>query len=355
MYLDSVVKRFNQVEVVKQLTLGIKQGELISFLGPSGCGKTTTLNMIAGFLEVDGGAIEVGGIPVHHLPPYKRNMGMVFQNYALFPHMTVFENVAFGLKLRKIPRHEIAKKVKDALAMTRLEHLEHRYPRELSGGQQQRVAISRALVIEPTVLLLDEPLSNLDAKLRQEMRDEITEIQRKVGITTIFVTHDQEEALAISDRIAVMHQGKIEQLDTPQNIYNHPKTAFVAGFIGEVNEFAGKVVASTPEMAEIDIHGNVVKLPTPVQQEKNQNVSLFIRPEKMQISKTVPQGQPFMTARLQRKIFLGSKTRFIIGLPDRHLIAEMPNSSLAHEQFSDQDEVYVYWNSQDLLVSGKGG
>lgn len=230
--LENVVKTFNKTEVVKKLSLDIQKGELVSFLGPSGFGKTTTLNMIAGFLEVDGGKIEVDGKPVHLLPPNKREMGMVFQNYALFPHMTVFDNVAYGLKLRKVPKTEISKRVLEALEMVRLDGYEKRYPKELSGGQQQRVSLARALVIKPKVLLLDEPLSNLDAKLRQEMREEIVEIQKQVGITTIFVTHVQEEALAISDRIAVMYEGRIEQVDDPASIYNHPKTDFVSQFIG---------------------------------------------------------------------------------------------------------------------------
>lgn len=352
--LHNIIKRFGQTEVVKNLTLHVEQGELISFLGPSGCGKTTTLNMIAGFLDLDEGRIEVDGQPVHHLQPHKRNMGMVFQNYALFPHMTVFENVAFGLKLRKVPRHEIENRVKAALQMTRLEHLAGRYPKELSGGQQQRVAISRALVIEPTVLLLDEPLSNLDAKLRQEMRDEITEIQQKVGITTIFVTHDQEEALAISNRIAVMNGGKIEQLDSPENIYKNPKTAFVASFIGEVNQLTGKFIGLEQARSKVELHGNVLQLPKRIEQQPNQEVTMFIRPEKLLVSKSKPQSHHYLAARVERSVFLGSKTRYVMNMHGQQVVAERSNA-VDHEEFSYQDEVYLYWNDDDLLVSGSEG
>jgi putative spermidine/putrescine transport system ATP-binding protein len=349
--LTKVVKTFNKEEVVKQLSLDIRQGELISFLGPSGCGKTTTLNMIAGFLDVDGGSIHVDGKPVHHLPAYKRNMGMVFQNYALFPHMTVFDNVAFGLKLRNIPRNEIEKRVKVALEMTRLNGFEHRYPKQLSGGQQQRVSLSRALVIEPTVLLLDEPLSNLDAKLRQEMRDEIIEIQRKVGITTIFVTHDQEEALAISDRIAVMYNGKIEQLDNPESIYNNPQTAFVASFIGEVNKLSATVVDTSLEKSTVLLYQNRVKVKTKERVSANESVMLYIRPEKIHLAKTQPDNYPSVGAMVERKIFLGSKTRFITRVEDRTLIVEMPNSQMDRMEYNENEKVYLYWSPEDLLVA----
>lgn len=345
LFLENVVKTFNKTEVVKKMNLEIKQGELVSFLGPSGCGKTTTLNMIAGFLEVDGGRIEVDGKPVHLLPPNKREMGMVFQNYALFPHMTVFENVAYGLKLRKVNKSEISVRVLEALEMVRLSGYEKRYPKELSGGQQQRVSLARALVIKPKVLLLDEPLSNLDAKLRQEMREEIVDIQKKVGITTIFVTHDQEEALAISDRIAVMYEGRIEQVDTPVAIYNHPKTDFVSRFIGEVNQIQGHVLETYSEkqcMLSFNGYQQVVTH----HGTKDTVIEFYLRPEKIQI---YPENNEGLKVIVERKMFLGSKTRYILQNKDKHLFADVSNTVLNPDLIKEGQDVFAVWNSEDLL------
>ena len=349
--LENVVKTFNKTEVVKKLSLEIEKGELMSFLGPSGCGKTTTLNMIAGFLEVDGGKIEVDGKPVHLLPPNKREMGMVFQNYALFPHMTVFDNVAYGLKLRKVAKSEINKRVLEALEMVRLAGYEKRYPKELSGGQQQRVSLARALVIKPKVLLLDEPLSNLDAKLRQEMREEIVDIQKKVGITTIFVTHDQEEALAISDRIAVMYEGRIEQVDEPAAIYNHPETDFVSQFIGEVNRVQGKVLETYDDQkSKLYFFGN--EQIVPVRSTKDSEVDFFIRPEKIQLSLANSDNSCFET-KVERKMFLGAKTRYILKAQDKQLVADISNTVLNPNQIQEESHVFAYWNPEDLLPSRK--
>jgi spermidine/putrescine ABC transporter ATP-binding subunit len=349
--LENVVKTFNKTEVVKKLSLEIEKGELMSFLGPSGCGKTTTLNMIAGFLEVDGGKIEVDGKPVHLLPPNKREMGMVFQNYALFPHMTVFDNVAYGLKLRKVAKSEINKRVLEALEMVRLAGYEKRYPKELSGGQQQRVSLARALVIKPKVLLLDEPLSNLDAKLRQEMREEIVDIQKKVGITTIFVTHDQEEALAISDRIAVMYEGRIEQVDEPAAIYNHPETDFVSQFIGEVNRVQGKVLETYDnQKSKLYFYGN--EQIVPVRYTRDSEVDFFIRPEKIQLSLANSDNAGFET-KVERKMFLGAKTRYILKAQDKQLVADISNTVLNPNQIQEESHVFAYWNPEDLLPSRK--
>ncbi|MDQ1003509.1 spermidine/putrescine ABC transporter ATP-binding subunit [Neobacillus niacini] len=347
--LENVVKTFNKTEVVKKMNLEIKQGELVSFLGPSGCGKTTTLNMIAGFLDVDGGRIVVDGKPVHLLPPNKREMGMVFQNYALFPHMTVFDNVAYGLKLRKVSKSEIHTRVTEALEMVRLAGYEKRYPKELSGGQQQRVSLARALVIKPKVLLLDEPLSNLDAKLRQEMREEIVEIQKKVGITTIFVTHDQEEALAISDRIAVMYEGRIEQVDTPVAIYNHPQTDFVSRFIGEVNQIQGQVVEALNDnqcLVSLDGYEQVLS----VHQPKDSVIDFYIRPEKIQISIENSGG---LQVRVERKMFLGAKTRYILVNKEKHFIADISNVALNPDLVKEGKHVCIKWNPEDLLATKK--
>jgi spermidine/putrescine ABC transporter ATP-binding subunit len=347
--LENVVKTFNKTEVVKKMSLEIKQGELVSFLGPSGCGKTTTLNMIAGFLDVDGGRIVVDGKPVHLLPPNKREMGMVFQNYALFPHMTVFDNVAYGLKLRKVSKSEIHTRVTEALEMVRLAGYEKRYPKELSGGQQQRVSLARALVIKPKVLLLDEPLSNLDAKLRQEMREEIVEIQKKVGITTIFVTHDQEEALAISDRIAVMYEGRIEQVDTPVAIYNHPQTDFVSRFIGEVNQIQGQVVEALNDnqcLVSLDGYEQVLS----VHQPKDSVIDFYIRPEKIQISIENSDG---LQVSVERKMFLGAKTRYILVNKEKQFIADISNVALNPDLVQEGKHVCIKWNPEDLLATKK--
>jgi iron(III) transport system ATP-binding protein len=242
--LLGLTKRFGpEVAAVRDLTLEVRHGEVVSLLGPSGCGKTTTLRLVAGFLEPDAGEIWVGDRrlsgPGHAVPPERRGMSMIFQSYAVWPHRTVTENVAYGLKFRDVPRAEVPKRVRDALALVRLESLADRYPGELSGGQQQRVALARALVVAPEILLLDEPLSNLDANLREEMRFEIRRLHEALGVTTLYVTHDQAEAMVTSDRIAVMREGRIEQVGTAREIYERPATAFVAGFVGRTNLLRG--------------------------------------------------------------------------------------------------------------------
>ena len=249
--LAGIEKRYGATVAVAAVDLEVREGEFLTLLGPSGCGKTTTLGLIAGFFAPSAGEIFLKGRPVAGLPPFRRDIGVVFQDYALFPHMTAGENVAFGLRMRGLPKTEIQARVDEALDLVQLRGLAHRRPLELSGGQRQRVALARALVIRPTVLLLDEPLSNLDLKLREEMRVEIAGLQRRLGITTVFVTHDQGEALVMSDRIAVMNAGRIEQLGTPADVYERPATRFVAQFIGRMNFFraGGKTIAIRPERA----------------------------------------------------------------------------------------------------------
>ena len=253
--LKNITKRFGKSVAVDNLNLVIKDGDFVSLLGPSGCGKTTLLRMIAGFNSVDGGEICFDEKVINNLEAHKRDIGMVFQNYAIFPHLTVAENVAYGLKAKKCPKEQIPGKVEEALDLVQIKNLKDRKPNELSGGQQQRVALARAFVIEPGVLLMDEPLSNLDAKLRVQMRTAIKKLQRRLGITTIYVTHDQEEALAISDRIAVMKEGNIMQVGTPEAIYKKPENTFVAGFIGVSNFVDCEVKGDNPEAAVLDIKG----------------------------------------------------------------------------------------------------
>ncbi|TMJ26792.1 MAG: ABC transporter ATP-binding protein, partial [Alphaproteobacteria bacterium] len=240
--LEGVSKHFGKITAVNQISLQVRRGELVTLLGPSGCGKTTLLNLIAGFLDPDAGEIAIDGRRITDVPAYRREIGIMFQSYALFPHMSVAANVAYGLKMRRIPRPEITRRVAQALALIKLEGLEDRKPRQLSGGQQQRVALARALVIRPRVLLLDEPFSALDRNLRASMQVELKEIVRKLEVTTIFVTHDQSEALSLSDRIAVIAQGRIHQLGSPQEIYRRPIDRFVASFIGDANVLRGRLV-----------------------------------------------------------------------------------------------------------------
>jgi putative spermidine/putrescine transport system ATP-binding protein len=241
--LINLSKRYGEHRVVAGVTLDVADGEFVVLLGPSGCGKTTTLRMIAGFVEPTAGATRIGGVDVTDLPPWHRNTGMVFQSYALFPHMTVAENVAFGLEMRKLAKAEIAARAQEALRLVRLAGFAERLPRQLSGGQQQRVALARSLAIRPDVLLLDEPLSNLDAKLREEVRIEIRELQRQLGLTTIMVTHDQEEALTVADRLVVMAEGEIRQIGSQRDLYERPTDPFVAGFVGRSTFLQGRVTA----------------------------------------------------------------------------------------------------------------
>ncbi|NJE10678.1 ABC transporter ATP-binding protein [Thermococcus sp. MAR1] len=282
--LENIVKTFGETVALKGIDLHIKAGELFTLLGPSGCGKSTTLRIIAGLDFPDSGTIYFGDEEVTYLPSSKRGAVLVFQNYALWPHMTVFDNVAYGLKLKKLSKEEIRKKVEWALELVKLKGFEDRYPTQLSGGQQQRVAIARALVVEPKVLLLDEPLSNLDAKLRLEMRSEIRRIQRELGITVIYVTHDQEEAMAISDRIAVMNVGTVEQVGTPKEIYESPRTEFVASFMGKTNVIPAKVVEREGDKVTVEFEG--IRLDGLHYTDKSDDVVIVIRPERIQLKPT---------------------------------------------------------------------
>jgi iron(III) transport system ATP-binding protein len=283
--LDHVTKTFGSVKALQDVSVGIDEGELFLMVGPSGCGKTTALRIIAGFYKPDTGSVGFDDKEVNDLPPYKRNTGMVFQNYALWPHMNVYENVAFGLKMRKVAPSDRVNRIKRVLDIVRMREFAERFPNQLSGGQQQRIALARALVIEPSVLLLDEPLSNLDAKLRVEMRSEIRRIQKELRITTIYVTHDQTEALAIADRIAVMNVGSVSQVGTPRDVYEYPMNAFVASFMGEPNMLGGRIDSISKEsgLARVRIDESLVlegRLPREFSTYSNgDKVSCFIRQE----------------------------------------------------------------------------
>ena len=283
--INEVTKSYGTVSVLRGVSLTAAQGEIVTLLGPSGCGKTTTLQVIAGFLPVDSGTIRIAGRDLVNVPAYRRDLGMVFQNYALFPHFTVSGNILFGLDFRNVSKLERETRLKKALELVRLTGLENRYPKQLSGGQQQRVALARAMVIEPQLLLLDEPLSNLDAKLRDDMRVELVEILKKANITTLFVTHDQEEALAVSDRIAVMNRGLIEQFAPPRDVYEQPASSFTAKFFGDSNVFEAIVQGHEAEVTVLQYaEGLQVRARLRPDLQPGQAVEIIVRPEKISVA-----------------------------------------------------------------------
>jgi len=321
--LKHITKTFNEVVANNKVSLDITEGELFTLLGPSGCGKTTTLRIIAGFYLPDSGTILFDDQDVTGLPPDKRGTGMVFQNYALWPHMKVFDNIAYGLKIRKTPSDVIKDRVKEALELVRLGGLESRTPFQLSGGQQQRVALARALVIEPNVLLLDEPLSNLDAKLRLEMRQEITRIQKELEITTLYVTHDQEEALSISDRIAVQRGGVIQQVGAPREIYKNPKNVFIADFIGHCTFIPGSIIAINDYLEVVTDAGILIKAYKSFNFVVGDKVICAIRPENFLIDKPKKNYNTF-ECEIETILFLGKSNRVYGKNKDISLIAEIP-------------------------------
>lgn len=318
MRLTEVQKSFGGVVVVENMNLAVKRNQLLTLLGPSGCGKTTTLRMIAGFEYPSAGQVVIDGKDVTYTPPHKREIGMVFQSYGLFPHLRVSENVAYGLKRRGVPKEERVQRVREALEMVHLAQYGDRFPSELSGGQQQRVALARAIVIRPKILLLDEPLSALDAKMRQRMRFEIRHLQQQIGMTTVLVTHDQEEALSMSDQIVVMNQGRIEQEGTPAAIYQAPRTPFVASFIGETNLFEGAVVgpANTEGFSVFKADaGFDAILPNSRKLEPGRRVLISLRPETMFIhahGNPPASSQNVLRGTLEGISYLGSRTTFEI-------------------------------------------
>jgi putative spermidine/putrescine transport system ATP-binding protein len=309
--LTGVQKSFGDFKAVEDFNLAAEKGEFVSFLGPSGCGKTTTLRMIAGFEQPSAGRITINGEDVTNRPPNRRNVGMVFQSYALFPNMTVAQNIGFGLRVRKKPADQIRKRVDELLGLINLPDNGSRYPYQLSGGQQQRVALARALAFEPQVLLLDEPLSALDAKIRVALRHEIRSIQRQLGITTVYVTHDQEEALSLSDRVVVMSQGRMEQVGTPFEIYNFPSTAFVASFVGTLNVLTGSVVDAG--RGELTIAGQPVRVARPFEGAAGREVRVALRPEMVSLG-TGGDGENRLTGKVVDVSFLGSIVRIRVGL-----------------------------------------
>lgn len=322
---EHAVKKYGDNIIIPDLSLEIHDGEFFTLLGPSGCGKTTLLRMVAGFNSIEGGEIRFKDKVINNVPPAKRNIGMVFQNYAIFPHLTVFKNVAFGLQERKVDKQEITQRVDEILKTVHIENLRDRLPQNMSGGQQQRVALARAIVVRPDVLLMDEPLSNLDAKLRVEMRNVIREIQHAVGITTIYVTHDQEEALAISDRIGVMHNGVLQHVGKPQNIYQRPANEFVATFIGRSNILEARCVSELNDFVLEFDGGYQVKVKNLLPEAQNvEKVRVSVRPEEFIIT----EEEEGISGTIRDSVFLGLNTHYFITLDNGQEVEAISESEL---------------------------
>ncbi len=347
------------VNAVDHVTLRIEDGEFFSLLGPSGCGKTTTLRILAGFERPTSGEIRIKGRLVNTVPPYARPVNMVFQNYALFPHMTVFQNVAFGLEMERLPKAEIARRVEQALALVRMSGMEARHPAQLSGGQQQRIALARALVKRPSVLLLDEPLGALDLKLRKQMQLELKALQQQVGITFVYVTHDQEEALTMSDRIAVMNQGKVLQIGPPAEIYERPNCRFVADFIGETNFVEGTLAGAGPgpNWVVVDVAGERMQVVGLAQGElrAGQRVTVSVRPEKIRLHTTPPQVTlNCFAGRVQDIAYIGSDTRVVVRLSPSLVLSVWEQNRIStldlEATFTRGQAVWVTWLPENALV-----
>ena len=352
--LSDVVKRFGTLEAVSHVSIEIQDGELFTLLGPSGCGKTTILRLIGGFHKPDQGVITFGGRDVTGIPPYERNIGMVFQNYALWPHMTIFDNVAYGLKLKKVSRENLAERVSHALGLVNLKGLEKRYPGELSGGQQQRVALARALVLNPDVLLLDEPLSNLDAKIRLQVRAEIRKLQKELAITTVYVTHDQEEALTLSDRIAVIEQGKLLQLGTPWDLYERPTNAFVADFIGINNLIPGRVEAPVggDNRVRVKTAVGVLRGEAEGQLAGGDQCMICVRPETAAIGMTEAsqEGDNRIQGTINFASFIGNTIRYDVEIGGGLIFRVDVQNPRDHRPYAIGDRVTVTFSARSTLA-----
>jgi putative spermidine/putrescine transport system ATP-binding protein len=348
--LTGLTKTYGDFHAVAGVDLDIRQGELVVLLGPSGCGKTTTLRMIAGFIAPTAGEIRLGGNDITRQPPWRRNTGLVFQSYALFPHLSVADNVAFGLRMRKLPQPKIAAKLTEVLRLVRLEGLANRLPRELSGGQQQRVALARALVIEPDILLLDEPLSNLDAKLRHEVRVEIRELQKELGLTTVMVTHDQEEALTMADRLVVMSNGQVQQVGSQRDLYENPANTFVAGFVGRTNFLHGRV--ETPGVFRTE-SGLAVRCD---QGAAANGRTLALRPERLSLAAAPVAGADnCFPGTVEFASYLGGVLEYYVRLTPQDRLMVQAANKLADPAHDVGDRVYLHWPAQASLVLADDG
>lgn len=355
--LRGVTKRFGSVMAVDNVSLSVRSGEFLTLLGPSGCGKTTLLRLIAGFDWPDAGTVWLDGQDVTPLPPYRRNVNQVFQSYALFPHLTVRDNIAFGLRMQRIAPVEIEARVAEAVALVSLGGLEHRRPQQLSGGQRQRVALARALAPRPAVLLLDEPLSALDAKLRHAMQLELKRLQRQLGTTFIFVTHDQEEALTMSDRIALVNDGRIEQLGEVHEIYHRPSTAFAAEFIGQANLLEAEAIGANATTIRVRLEGGLVlRLPVTAWPSGETRAVVSIRPEKVHVSKTPLDGDNAFEARVDEEVFQGATDRLVITAAiGTRLTVIAANESALRAPIHEGDRVWCALHAADVVVVQNGG
>jgi putative spermidine/putrescine transport system ATP-binding protein len=343
--LYEVSKTFGSVRAVDRVNLTIGAGEFVTLLGPSGSGKTTLLNILAGFVAPDAGDVHVADRSVLRIPPYRRGLGIVFQNYALFPHMTVFENISFPLRMRGVERQRRGALVREALELVQLPNLELRFPHQLSGGQQQRVAFARAVVFDPQVLLMDEPLGALDKNLRQQLQVELRRLHRQLGVTVVYVTHDQEEALAMSDRIAVMDHGRIIQIGSGRDLYEHPRNEFVARFFGESNFLDGHIVVVDGDRARARIDGLTLVLEHQPTLASGARVRIFIRPDRIRLARP---GEPAHEARIEEATYLGETVRVLLRLhAGPRLVARLPSSG---SSVRENGEVRVTWDANDLRV-----
>ena len=349
--LRNVTKRFGAYEALKEASFEIRAGEFMTFLGPSGCGKTTCLRLISGFDTPTSGQIFLDGKDLTFEPPYRRDVNQVFQNYALFPHLTIYENIAFGLRMKKVPAAQIRERVDRVVKMTSLEDFTTRKPAQLSGGQRQRVALARAIVCEPKVLLLDEPLSALDAKLRTQMRVELKQLQKKLGITFIFVTHDQEEALTMSDRVAVLNAGRVEQIGTVNEIYYKPATRFVASFIGESNIVEAEILRSEGEFLHCRLEGGLeldVRTPNP---PAHSQILLSLRPEKIRLTRENPGGRNSFPGTIEMEIFKGAVDDLTISVQGGlQLGAVLTNDGQAESDLHEGERVFVRIQPEDIHI-----
>ncbi len=350
-----VVKSFGAVKAVDRVSFRVEDGKLFFLLGPSGCGKTTLLRLVAGFYRPDEGDILLGDRVVNDVPPHKRSIGMVFQNYALWPHMTVYDNIAYGLRIRGIPPSERVERVKRILEVVKMEEFASRYPNQLSGGQQQRIALARALVVEPDVLLLDEPLSNLDAKLRLETRDEIRRIQRETKVTAVYVTHDQEEALSMADEIAIMNFGRVEQIGTPQEIYNHPRNLFVAGFLGNTNILRCQVQHEDEKgilSMKWECGGTIYANRRGLEVKVGDTVCCAVRPEKIRVLDSIqePEGATnLLEAKIRNLVYYGLTEQYLLTCGDG-VEVKVTNFNPRGHLRRVGDTVYLAFGPEDVLV-----
>lgn len=348
--IKNLRKTYGTVVAVNDVSLAINKAEFFCLLGPSGCGKTTILRLIAGFEKPTSGSILLDGRDISHIPPYKRDVNMVFQNYALFPHLSVFDNIAYGLRIKKRPSREIRDRVGSMLAMTALEGLEERMPSQLSGGQQQRVALARALVNQPSLLLLDEPLSALDHKIRQQMQVELSNLQRKVGITFLYITHNQEEALTMGDHIAVMKDGRILQLGGPEDIYEKPQNRFVADFIGSMNFLEGRFIGTNNGYSQVQLFDDsVIDVQRRVEIDRLRDILLAIRPESLRLSRNAPkEGENSVPGTILNEVYFGDVSKYIIEIrPEKRVQVLFQNYLLKESKmdpFQEGEKVNIIWS-----------